>query len=855
MKKYGKIIKIAFAFLLQLFIFASCENLTDSSSAAFTSESSSKTGTTVILNGTVSAQGAFPQAVIDSLESSAETESRAAIPSVPDGAYYYLLATPDSGDTVSGDSKSGTFTVTEGTFALPLASGKTWNVEIGIKNSSDTVILNDSYSVALTEDDPVILHTFVLQASSGGTGSVSLSMNVSDTVTKVTSSCADSGWTNNIRTSQTYITGSSVPSGTYEVTLNFYSSLDILLYSTVQNISVLSGMETNYWKNSASSSASLISNGKLELTQALITSFARSTFYIGNTSVGTASSSGNGSPYEPFESLNQALSAIAVTGSPSNDYRIFVNGTLTGINEISSSVNGKAQSITVSGLTGNSTDILNGNSAGTVLTVSTTVPVTIRKLKITGGISENGGGLNIAAGADVTLGEGSLITGNSASGDGGGIYNKGTLTLSGGTISANEVTGASSAGGGVYNTKTFTMTGGTIGGSTASNANKASGSAALGGGVGNYGSSAIFTMQGGLISHNEAEKGGGVYGESSAAITIEDGTISGNSASAAGGGIYVSSLGNTDKIEIKGGTISSNTAGEGGAGIMAVSSNLKISGGTIQKNSAGANAGGGICFNGASNTLTISGGTIGGTSASEANTAGEGAGIYLTAGTLNITGGTISYNTATKAGGAIYLGSYNSPTMTMSGGTISSNSCTATTASIGYGGGGIYANKACTFTGGTISSNTTANSTGGAIYAAVSPSVGSSVSIPTGGSVGKNDIYLATSISVNITSEISSSSKILLTTNDYTVGKSVLTGSTSSSYTKFTLSNTSYRISSSGEIVEIVSSLSDLNTKIANLSDGGTLEVYVTSTLSVGSGGFSVPSGKTVVLIRDSSIS
>jgi hypothetical protein len=112
-------------------------------------------------------------------------------------------------------------------------------------------------------------------------------------------------------------------------------------------------------------------------------------------------------------------------------------------------------------------------------------------------------------------GTGGTITGGytgkfvDGSKSGGGIYNAGTLTLSGGTITKNA---DGEKGGGVYNAEnaSFTMTGGNI---SANIAATGKGGYTCGGGVYNDGT---FTMTGGEISGNYScdtanEDGGGVY--------------------------------------------------------------------------------------------------------------------------------------------------------------------------------------------------------------------------------------------------------------------------------------------------------------------------------------------------------
>jgi hypothetical protein len=175
---------------------------------------------------------------------------------------------------------------------------------------------------------------------------------------------------------------------------------------------------------------------------------------------------------------------------------------------------------------------------------------------------------------------GGTISGNTASGSGGGVYisygGGSSFTMHGGTISGNT---ASSVGG-VYVDGAFTMQGGAISNNTAS-----SGS---GGGV--YVSrDGAFTMQGGTISNNTASSGsgngggygGGVYVDGT--FTMQGGTISNNTASAGrGGGVYVDS----------GGAFTKADADDGDSGIIYGS--LKADGSTAEDAGLGntASAGG-----------------------------------------------------------------------------------------------------------------------------------------------------------------------------------------------------------------------------------------------------------------------
>ena len=94
------------------------------------------------------------------------------------------------------------------------------------------------------------------------------------------------------------------------------------------------------------------------------------------------------------------------------------------------------------------------------MTINTTVPVTLEKLKLTNGsLYGFGGGVNISDDdATVTI-AGCAITDNAAEGDeddegcGGGIYNAGTLTIRNSSVKNNSAM----SGGGVYNNGTLTL--------------------------------------------------------------------------------------------------------------------------------------------------------------------------------------------------------------------------------------------------------------------------------------------------------------------------------------------------------------------------------------------------------------
>lgn len=233
-------------------------------------------------------------------------------------------------------------------------------------------------------------------------------------------------------------------------------------------------------------------------------------------------------------------------------------------------------------------------------------------------------------------------------GYGGGVYcaPNGTFNLLAGEITENQVrvesnNGGAGLGGGVFNKGTFTMSG-----DSKISKNFIASSSSMkqyGGGVCNCDSPAKFVMNGGEISGNYINSwysspacGGGVYNNSKFEFT--GGTITGNRLEAAsvnvfGGGVYNDQSGN---FTMSSGIISNNTTktngASGGGGVCIYRSTFTMNSGEISGNqaltytaSASPNAcdGGGIYFDsGTIGNFTLSGGTITGNT-----TKGKGAGI------------------------------------------------------------------------------------------------------------------------------------------------------------------------------------------------------------------------------------
>jgi len=241
--------------------------------------------------------------------------------------------------------------------------------------------------------------------------------------------------------------------------------------------------------------------------------------------------------------------------------------------------------------------------------------------------------------------DGSTVSANTASTDGGGIYNRATLNIRNGSAIGEAGAGntAGRYGGGIYN---YSGSVTTVNGSTVS-ANKA----ASGGGIHNWGGtlnvrngSTIGGVGAGNTTGNSSD-GGGIYNRWGT-TTVDDSTVSANTAGRDGGGIYNWATLNVQNGSVIGGAGAGNTADNGGGIYNCSSSVTTVNGSAVSANTA--RSGGGI-FNHRGAT-TVDGSTV------SANTAyfGSGGGIYHQAGTTTVTGSRILNNTATTNGGGVY---------------------------------------------------------------------------------------------------------------------------------------------------------------------------------------------------------
>jgi hypothetical protein len=145
--------------------------------------------------------------------------------------------------------------------------------------------------------------------------------------------------------------------------------------------------------------------------------------------------------------------------------------------------------------------VLDADGSASVVTIDPGAIVTLQRVRITGGIANNGGGIYNLNGS-LTLNE-CTVSGNEASGDGGGILNNtGDLTLTNSTVSENAAT---NNGGGIINLGgVVTLNTSSVAGNNTENGN--------GGGILN--SVGTVILHGSSVVNNHAGHaggGGGIY--------------------------------------------------------------------------------------------------------------------------------------------------------------------------------------------------------------------------------------------------------------------------------------------------------------------------------------------------------
>jgi hypothetical protein len=307
----------------------------------------------------------------------------------------------------------------------------------------------------------------------------------------------------------------------------------------------------------------------------------------------------------------------------------------------------------------------------------------------------------VSGGMNVNISALTITDGDAGLGDGGGIYNDGTLIVANCTLSNDTALttltsslGASAEtagdGGGIYNDAAgeLTVSGTTITG----------GLAELGGGLFNNGGG--VTITGSTISDCRADQGAGILNTVGGTVNISGGSITGNDAvQEAGGGI----CNENSTLTITAGTVSDNEASTYGGGIANLADGTATVNDALVESNTASQGGAGI-FNFSDASLTVYNGSIIAFNTSDGLFGG---GLFNYQGSVTIIGSTIDGNTSVFVGGgaADFEGTFN-----VNGATFSGNGNAGVEA-----GGGLYIfGDAASITSSTFSSNEAQY--GGAIY-------------------------------------------------------------------------------------------------------------------------------------------
>ena len=188
------------------------------------------------------------------------------------------------------------------------------------------------------------------------------------------------------------------------------------------------------------------------------------------------------------------------------------------------------QNVTVTG-TGTTNTFINGGSVDRVFDIDPSgsgVTVTVSDLTIQSGNvpGESGGGIRNRGTLSLTA---ATLSGNVTGIDGGGILNLGILTLTSSTVSGNTATGD---GGGIFNGSgnTLTVTASTV-------TNNTTGTGSDGGGIFNAGSATLTNST--ITDNTSNDAGGGIFNATGATATINNATISNNTGTTGNGdGIF-----------------------------------------------------------------------------------------------------------------------------------------------------------------------------------------------------------------------------------------------------------------------------------------------------------------------------
>ena len=368
-----------------------------------------------------------------------------------------------------------------------------------------------------------------------------------------------------------------------------------------------------------------------------------------------------------------ALQTTTAVSVPAGTYDLTL-GALATTDAAGLLITGAGAATTVIDATGASASVMTVGQGGTPLTGGFTE---LTGVTMQGGSAIDGAGLNIGDTSDTAVLSGVVITGNTATEFGGGVYVDGNLWATDSSFSNNTAPD----GGGLYNNSgNIRLTDCTVDGNSTTS---------YGGGI--DADSGTTAITGGSISHNVINVADGSFGEGAGiwawATTISGTTISGNVIQPAlaltlpttgdGAGMYIGfGSGPFDMLTVSDNTIASTLDGNGG-GIFDDSGSV-LSDSTVSGNTVTNGTGGGI-YHGGAPVLFVNG--FGG--GSEALARDTITGNRALAGPGQGWGGGISEGSTTKITDSLIAGNH-----------------------ADTGGGGIYSHGTLVSTGSTVQNNT-----------------------------------------------------------------------------------------------------------------------------------------------------
>ena len=494
MKRY-----IFLIFTIFTLLFTGCNNLFENNSIesekTSASDAQDTSSTIVSISGSINAGGAYPAEIAAALESrQAESVSRTAYPSLPATDLTIVVNAETTSTPLVLYSADVNWTAKTYTVGIPLpASGaKNYKITATIKWNNTQILYGESEAFDISLDSPLASKNLTVTPVQTQTGSGTIKLEVESESDSTIAKCKTSLSGDTVFTfsnNKTLIDIGSVSSGNQVIKIDLFDSSDKLLYSFQENINIFDNLQTNTWVKfgtepwlvTSGSGSSLTT--KCIITNAMVEGFKLTEIYVDPDATETTQS---GTFLNPCLSLSAAISKL---NHADKDYKIYINGSLTGPQEIPDTLTDTsegsyhAKSVTIIGYNGLDDngvpqDSLNGgftslNSYGVTLKINSTVPVIIKNLKITGGNHDGDGG-GIYSIGKLTLDSGAFVCGNITDTCGGGVMNNGgELTIKSGAVIANNTSSGTNnnayGGGGVYNYNgKLVMSGGQIKANTAS---------------------------------------------------------------------------------------------------------------------------------------------------------------------------------------------------------------------------------------------------------------------------------------------------------------------------------------------------------------------------------------------------